>query len=297
MRAWDGSNYLTPSANDNPDGFRRFLERSRDELDVRLFIAQGINPPPRYPRSQTEAQCRIVAETEGVSLGGYVYPFYANGLHDCLARLDTLAPFRDHMAFLALDLEDTSAPQLDWEYKADMTDAWLAECDNFAAELPEPQTGIYTGEGVWDGIGFPASLNRWADRWCWWASYVRNGSVNTLPDIVASKPLVTRGGFTSLVMRQYLGSASTFAGFTGFDSNVVLSEWMEGLMPRLPDVGEDYWSKFGPEGNNTLADRFDWPSVAKNLEGIINSVQQQVADPRARDTVEDIRQVLLRNGY
>lgn len=300
MRMWDMSNYLTPSANDNPSRFRDWVKRSMEEMDVGLFAVQGINPPPRYPRSQTHAQCEGILEAGG-KLAGYVYPFFDNGPDDIHARVSLFEPFKSEILAVALDLEDTeSGTELSFDQKSDIVDAWLDQLDEWAEVLPEPQTGIYTGQGVWEGMGFPRQYTRWADRWLWWAWYGNGWTTENHPDIAQVMARVNCGGFREVPIWQYLGSASNFLGYSGFDANVINPDWLEGLVSNgVPEVSDDYWSKFGPEGNNTLANRRDWPSVAQNLEGIITSLQERtsVPDEDCESTLNAIRETLQSHGY
>jgi len=300
--AFDISNYLSPSAVSHPAEFRDFVTRARDEFNVRLWLVQGLTLD-RWPNSQTSAQCEGILSVDGVHLAGYVYPYFDNGAGDAKRRLQAFNDYAPAMCAIALDLEDTTSG-LEVKRKEELVDSWLEDCDTYLSlEVGrEGTTVLYTGQGVWDGMQFPRSLTRWADRPVWWANYTGTGTLDP--------SMLSRGGFQHLVLHQFLGSDASYkypiaprtirtGAYVGFDANIVDPAWLEEVtnMAVLPDVGDNYWSKFGPEGNNTLESRTDWPNVAKNLEGIITQVQQEVADTTARDTVESIRQVLLKAGY
>lgn len=266
-----------------------FVERCRDELNIKAWAVQGVNPPPEYPPSKTRAQLDILRQVSGIAVVGYVYPFFGNGPDDCRPRLALFDGYESLLRDLYLDFEDVTSP-LSVTIKVQLLQSWLEDCDAYSARLGS-RTGIYTGMGVWDEMGFSSNPNTsYLDlntRNSWWSNF--NGKRELTPP--------NRGGWTECVIHQFIGSTSIY-GVNGFDLSVISDDYWESLM--VGPVSADYQAKFGANGNNTLSSIYDHPAVEANLEGIISSLLEATrgsSDQNAVDTVNGIKNVLQQHGY
>jgi len=139
--------------------------------------------------------------------------------------------------------------------------------------------GIYTRRDWW--INHAENTTEFSNLMLWDADWNRNPS-----GVITFNPY---GGWLARHLQQY--GSGDLCGAQGLDMNVINEEV---FVPPSPYVGDDYWAKFGPDGNNTLSNRYDWLSVAANLEGIVHQVQQEVQapDPSCEDKITHIQAIL-----
>ncbi len=215
---------------------------------VRRVIVQAVNPGPGFPAGQTREQLQACKDA-GMPSDCYVF-FW-----------DDQDPAVAENAMGLAEGFDVGYWWGDYEDDRRMTPcvdeilAFAKACDI---------DGVYTRRDWWEArAGNTSDLSH---MMLWDAHWDRdtNPAANFTP----------YGGWTTRTLKQF--GSGNLCGASGLDMNVINQEV---FVPPAAYVGDDYWAKFGPSGNDSLTNRYDWSGVAANLEGIISQVMQRTQAP------------------
>lgn len=220
---------------------------------VRRVIVQAVNPPadPRFPPGQTREQLQACKDA-GMPTDCYVFFWEGQDPQAAVNAMELASGF--DIGYWLADMEDDTQG---YYSVLDQIRSFMALC--------KPD-GVYTRRDWWERRA--ENTDEYAGLFLWDADWNRNpGGVNVFTPY---------GGWTARALQQY--GSGDLCGATGLDMNVINPEV---FVPPSPYVGDDYWAKFGPDGNNSISDRYDWPGVAANLEGVIHQVMQQTQAPDA----------------
>lgn len=181
------------------------------EAGVRRVIVGTQAPGAPYPPCALTQQIPALLDA-GIEVHAYVYLWLADDCGEQVrAALDLVAPWRERLGWLWLDVEDTTATALT---PAERLDAVRAAIEA-AGTMP---VGIYTARWFWRGA--MADTTACAALPLWVAEY----------DSRADLDFPSFGGWTGAAMKQYAADA-TVAGVPCVDL-----DWYEAAVPVLSEA-------------------------------------------------------------
>ena len=210
---------------------------------AQFVIVQALTPPLGYPGHGTDisAQQMRAARDDGKHVGVYVWlwhSFSGAALKADIAHRLSLVPDDVHLAMRPWLDVEDTTVGTVNDRRQDVLDA-LEVMDAWAAAHGLPAAGMYTGDWF-----ISEYLGGWfpPGRKYWLANY------GMAPSVTEDQPV-----------HQYTSNP--------IDSDVMLESEIVSSMDPIP---QDYKDKFGQD--------VTWQGVADNLEGIIHSLQDQLAN-------------------